>query len=141
MFLSVKHVEIKGISCCIPSKKENNVDLSLFSTEEKEKLIASTGIETRHISTKDICSSDLCLKAAEKLMKDLQWNKDEIDVLIFVTQTPDYILPATSCILQDKLGLKQSCYTLDISLGCSGWIYGLNTLSCLLSASYAAGGG
>jgi 3-oxoacyl-[acyl-carrier-protein] synthase-3 len=73
------------------------------------------------------------LQATEKLIKDLQWNKDEIDVLIFVTQTPDYILPATSCILQDRLGLKESCYTLDISLGCSGWIYGLSVLASLLS--------
>jgi 3-oxoacyl-[acyl-carrier-protein] synthase-3 len=130
---SIPNVEIKGISCCVPCKKEKNEDICFLSSEEKEKLIASTGIETRRISSKDTCSSDLCLQAAEKLIKDLQWNKDEIDVLIFVTQTPDYILPATSCILQDRLGLKESCYTLDISLGCSGWVYGLSVLASLLS--------
>jgi 3-oxoacyl-[acyl-carrier-protein] synthase-3 len=130
---SIPGVEIKGIACCVPEKKEHNRDISFLSSEEKEKLIASTGIETRRLSTKDICSSDLCLRAAEKLIKDLQWNKDEIDVLVFVTQTPDYILPATSCILQDRLGLRESCYTLDISLGCSGWIYGLAVVSSLLS--------
>jgi 3-oxoacyl-[acyl-carrier-protein] synthase-3 len=132
-FFSIPGVEIRGIACCVPDKKENNCDISFLSSEEKEKLIASTGIETRHLSTKDICSSDLCLRAAEKLIKDIQWDKDEIDVLIFVTQTPDYILPATSCILQNRLGLRESCYTLDISLGCSGWIYGLSVISSLLS--------
>jgi 3-oxoacyl-[acyl-carrier-protein] synthase-3 len=131
-FFSIPGIEMRGIACCVPSKKENNSDISILSSEEKEKLIVSTGIELRHLSTKDICSSDLCLQAAEKLIKDLQWDKDEIDVLIFVTQTPDYILPATSCILQDRLGLRESCYTLDISLGCSGWIYGLSVISSLL---------
>jgi 3-oxoacyl-[acyl-carrier-protein] synthase-3 len=139
-FFSIPGIEIRGIACCVPDKKENNSDISFLSSEEKEKLIASTGIETRHLSTKDICSSDLCLRAAEKLIKDLQWDKDEIDVLIFVTQTPDYILPATSCILQDRLGLRESCYTLDISLGCSGWIHGLSVVSSLLSTCCMGGG-
>jgi 3-oxoacyl-[acyl-carrier-protein] synthase-3 len=132
-FFHVKNVEIKGISCCVPNKRENNIDLSFISKEEKEKLIISTGIETRCISDINICSSDLCFIAAEKLIKDLQWEKEEIEILIFVTQTPDYILPATSCILQNRLGLSESCYALDISLGCSGWIYGLSVLGSLLS--------
>jgi 3-oxoacyl-[acyl-carrier-protein] synthase-3 len=139
-FFSIPNVEIKGISCCVPAKREDNSDILTLSTEEKEKLIASTGIKSRRISTRDICSSDLCLQAAEKLIKDLQWDKEDIDFLVFVTQTPDYILPATSCILQDRLGLNQSCYTLDISLGCSGWIYGISAISCLISMSYWGGG-
>ncbi|MDR0603148.1 MAG: 3-oxoacyl-ACP synthase [Bacteroidales bacterium] len=92
---SIPNVEIKGIACCVPSKKESNRDIPFLSIEEKEKLIASTGIETRHLSSPEICSSDLCLQAAEKLIGDLQWNKNEIELLIFVTQTPDYTLPAT----------------------------------------------
>jgi 3-oxoacyl-[acyl-carrier-protein] synthase-3 len=134
---SVPHVEIKGISCCVPSKKKNNRDISFLTDEEKEKLIAATGIESRRLSTTEICSSDLCLAAAEQLITDLEWDKKEIEFLIFVTQTPDYILPATSCLLQDKLGLNETCYTLDISLGCSGWIYGLSVLSMLI---YVNGG-
>jgi 3-oxoacyl-[acyl-carrier-protein] synthase-3 len=133
-FIEIKNVRIAGISACVPAEVEENLTLPLFdSTEEAEKFIASTGIKSRRISTKNVCTSDLCLKAAEKLIQDMKWNKKEIDVLIFVTQTPDYILPATSCILQDKLGLEESCYTLDISLGCSGWIYGLSVLTALLS--------
>jgi len=131
----IKNVAIKGISACVPSNKEDNMDLSFLSKEEIEKLIASTGIASRRVSTKEICTSDLCMAAAEQLIKDLNWNKDEIDALIFVTQTPNYVLPATSCVLQHCLGLKQDCYVMDISLGCSGWIYGLSTISSLLSSS------
>lgn len=70
--------------------------------------------------------------AAEQLIADLGWDKKEIGALVFVSQTPDYILPATSCILQDKLGLSKDCYSLDISLGCSGWVYGLSVISSLM---------
>jgi len=79
----------------VPSNKEYNTDLSFLSNEEIEKLITNTGIESRRVSTKEICTSDLCLKAAEQLINDLNWNKYDIEALIFVTQTPDYILPAT----------------------------------------------
>jgi 3-oxoacyl-[acyl-carrier-protein] synthase-3 len=75
----------------------------------------------------------LCYNAAEKLILDLGWNKSDIECLIFASQTPDYILPATACILQVRLGLKQEIVAFDISLGCSGWVYGLNLVSALLS--------
>jgi len=134
-FFTIKNVAIRGISACVPSNKEDNRDLSNLSGEEIEKLIVSTGIESRRVSSKEICTSDLCVKAAEQLVKDLNWTGNKIDVLIFVTQTPDYVLPATSCLLQERLGLSESCYALDISLGCSGWIYGLSTISSLISAT------
>jgi 3-oxoacyl-[acyl-carrier-protein] synthase-3 len=134
-FFTIKNVAVKGIAASVPAHKEDQNDLPFFSNEERQKLVASTGIESRRVSTREICTSDLCLKAAQLLIKDLNWEKDEIDALIFVTQTPDYILPATSCLLQHRLGLKQDCYTLDISLGCSGWIYGLSTIGSLLSSS------
>ena len=72
--------------------------------------------------------------AAEQLIKDLEWSKDEIGALLFVSQTPDYVLPATACILQDRLGLSKECYAADISLGCSGWVYGLSAALGLLGA-------
>jgi 3-oxoacyl-[acyl-carrier-protein] synthase-3 len=133
-FFSIENVTVRGISSCVPANTERNVDISNLSAEEKEKLIATTGIEHRRVSSREICTSDLCLQASEKLITDLNWNKDEIDALVFVTQTPDYVLPATSCILQDRLGLSERCYTLDISLGCSGWVYGLSALASLLSS-------
>lgn len=94
--------------------------------------IETTGIKFRRRSSDNITSSDLCFEAAEKLIEDLNWNKAEIDTLIFVTQTPDYILPATSCVLQNRLGLSKETYTLDISLGCSGWVYAMSVIAALL---------
>jgi 3-oxoacyl-[acyl-carrier-protein] synthase-3 len=133
-FLEVKNVRIAGISACVPQEIEENRTLPLFSSEEEaEKFIASTGIERRHTSRKHL-TSDLCFFAAEKLISDLGWDKQDIDALIFVTQGPDYVLPATSCILQDRLRLNEECYTLDISLGCSGWVYGLSVAANLLSS-------
>lgn len=84
------------------------------------------GVKERRVS-KTLCTSDLCYGAAEQLIKDLGWEKSEIDGLLFVSQTPDYILPATACILQDRLGLSKECYATDMSIGCSGWLYGLSS--------------
>lgn len=66
------------------------------------------------------------------MIAELRWEKSEIEALVFVSQTPDYILPATSCVLQQRLGLSKECYTLDISLGCSGWVYAISVLAALL---------
>ena len=134
-FLDIQNVAIKGISACVPKKVVFSKDFSKFSKEDAEKFIASTGIEQRRTVDETICSSDLCENAAEQLIKDLNWDKSTIDCLIFVSQTPDYILPATSCILQQRLGLSIDCYAADISSGCSGWIYGLSVIAGLLSSS------
>ena len=132
-FFSISNVSVKGISACVPKTSEENSDLSLFKGDDGSKFIASTGIERRRIVDKNTTTSDLCYCAAEKLITELQWDKNDVDCLVFVTQTPDYILPATSCILQDRLGLNKECYTLDVSLGCSGWIYGMSVISSLLN--------
>ena len=134
-FQVIKNVTLKGISACVPGYKENNNKLPMFNNqEEAAKFIDATGVVSRHI-VKDsgLCTSDLCYSAAKALLAELNWRTEEIDCLIFVSQTPDYILPATSCILQDRLGLSNDCYALDISLGCSGWVYGLSVISSLLS--------
>jgi 3-oxoacyl-[acyl-carrier-protein] synthase-3 len=129
----INNVKLVGISTCTPKRVEKNFELSQFSTEEIQKLIKMTGIEERRVSDEKTCTSDLCFKAAESLIEKLGWNKNDIDALVFVTQTPDYILPTTSSILQDKLGLSNSCMTLDVSSGCSGYINGIITLGQLMS--------
>ncbi len=132
-FLEVANVRIAGISACVPKEVEENITCPLFSTKDEAiKFIDSTGVERRHISRKHL-TSDLCFIAANKCIEELGWRKEEIDALVFVTQVPDYILPATSCILQERLKLSEECYTLDISLGCSGWVYGLSTVATLLT--------
>lgn len=133
-FLKVDNVAICGIAACVPKNIERNSESPLFADEkERQNLIESTGIEEKRVAPDGCCSSDLCFSAAEKLVADLQWNKEEIDALVFVSQTPDYILPATACILQNRLGLKKECLAFDISLGCSGWVYGMTVLASLLA--------
>jgi 3-oxoacyl-[acyl-carrier-protein] synthase-3 len=134
-FQVTKNVAIKGISACVPGFKEDNKKLVLFNNQgEADKFIEATGVEFRHmVKDSGICTSDLCYSAAIPLLAELQWRPEEIDCLIFVSQTPDYILPATSCILQNRLGLPTDCYAMDISLGCSGWIYGLSVITSLIS--------
>lgn len=129
-FLSIPNVAVKGISACVPATNEFVIDI--YESEGVESFLNSTGIYSRRHAPADVCSSDLCCKAAEKLIDSLGWNKDEIDVLVFVTQTPDYILPATSTVLHRRLGLSSTCYTLDISLGCSGWVYAMSVITSLI---------
>jgi 3-oxoacyl-[acyl-carrier-protein] synthase III len=133
-FSVIPDVTLKGISACVPKTVLENRNLPVFSGDEVKKFIASTGVERKRIAGNDICTSDLCFHAAEQLISDLNWDKSGIDCLIFVTQTPDYDLPATSCILQHRLGLNNEVIAIDISSGCSGWVYGLNVIASLLSA-------
>ncbi|MFV0470502.1 MAG: 3-oxoacyl-ACP synthase III family protein [Paludibacteraceae bacterium] len=132
-FLTVENVKISGISACVPEQVEACRDFSLFSESEAEIFSKTTGVERRRKAHSNVCASDLCQKSAEELIYQLGWDKTDVDCLIFVTQTPDYYLPATSCVLQEKLGLSKDCYTLDVSLGCSGWVYALSVISSLMS--------
>lgn len=132
--LSVSNVKIVGISACVPSFIDENIESSLASKKDMQKLISSIGVERKRIADDHTCTSDLCYEAAKKLIDELNWDRREIECLFFVSQTPDYILPATSCVLQDRLGLSEECYTTDISLGCSGWVYGLSAISSIMSS-------
>lgn len=132
-FLSVKNVRIAGISAGVPLRKINNLDIQDLSADyEAKDFVEVTGVLERRVD--DYTTSDLCLSAAEQLIKDLEWEKKDIDAIIFVSQTTDFILPATACIIQDKLGLSKECYAEDIVLGCSGWVYGLSSLSSLMAS-------
>lgn len=135
-FQRIEHVRVYGMSACVPANVVENSESPLFATHEDYLRFAeTTHIYRRHVATEDVCSSDLCEKSARKLLDDLQWSADEIECLIFVSQTPDYILPATSCILQNRLGCSKNCMAFDISLGCSGWVYGLSVAAALANAS------
>lgn len=140
-YIEVKNVRIAGMSAGVPKFVCDNkemADLLSDYSEAKEggtyidDFIASTGVKQRRIDP-TLTTSDLGLPAAEKLIADLGWDKKSIGALLFVSQTADYILPATACILQDKLGLSRECFATDISLGCSGWVYGLSMAASLVS--------
>ncbi len=134
-FQKIDNVKISGIAACVPGAIGRNTGSKVFlSPEDATKFISTTGIKERRIASADICSSDLCYHAACKLLDEMNWDRDKIDCLIFITQTPDYIVPATSCILQDRLGLSNECLSFDITLGCSGWVYGVSIIGSMLAS-------
>ena len=126
--ISFHGVGISAMSACVPKKIVNNKDLGyLIPEEEIEKTIKSIGIAERRIADDDVTASDLAYQAARKLLDDNHIDPDSIDVLLFMSQTSDYRIPATSCILQHRLGLAQSTACIDLTLGCSGYVFALST--------------
>ena len=133
-FLEVKNVRIAGIAACAPKHIEDNLTIPVFREGEAERVIAQTGIKTKHtVVDNSMLASDMAVAAAETLMERLQWEKSSIDALCFVSLSSDYPEPPTACILQDRLGLPEDCMTIDINQGCSGWVNGLSVLSTLVS--------
>jgi len=130
---SIPHIKLSGISACVPKRSESNIDYDWISEQERALLIKTTGIENRRIAATNLTTSDFCYAAAEKLIDELKWRKEEIEIIIFVSQSPDYLLPATAIILQDRLNLPKTALAFDISLGCSGFIYGLSTIASLMT--------
>ena len=129
----IPNVKLVGLSACVPKKRIVNLEHPYFPKEMMQSFVSSTGVYERRVVEENQTTADLCCVAAEKLIKELGWLKSEIDVLILVTQTPDYKLPVTSAILQDRLGLSTSCLAMDIPLGCSGYIYGISAIASYLS--------
>ena len=131
---SSHNVSIKGISACVPSFEYNNLNYDWIPIKERELLIKTVGIEKRRVAGKDISISDLCYHATQRLMNDISWGKDEIDLVVFVSQMGDYLTPSTSIILQDRLGFSKKCLAFDVNLGCSGYVYGLSIAAGLLNS-------
>jgi 3-oxoacyl-[acyl-carrier-protein] synthase-3 len=117
---------IVDIAYYLPSNELSNKELeTMFPEWSMDKIEQKTGIKNRHIASKDEFASDLAVKAAERLFENKLINKDGIDFILYCTQSPDYFLPTTACILQERLGLSTKCGALDYNLGCSGYVYGL----------------
>jgi len=100
-----------------------------------KEIIDKVGIKERRFADDKTCSSDLCFAAADKLIAKMEVDRSEIDLLVFVSQTPDYRMPATSVLLQHRLGLSKSTMAFDLNLGCSGFIYGLSVIYALMQNS------
>jgi 3-oxoacyl-[acyl-carrier-protein] synthase III len=129
---------VNGISYYLPSTILDNDQLSReFPEWSVDKIAQKTGIYKRHISEKNEFSSDMGLKVIEKLLAEFNINKAEINYLLFCTQSPDYFLPTTACVLQEKAGLNKTCGAIDFNLGCSGFIYGLGLAKGLVETGQA----
>lgn len=126
-------VGISALSAAIPHTVINNYKYTQYFPEEQVKeVVDKVGIFERRFADENTCSSDLCFAAAERLIADNNINREEIDLLVFLSQTPDYRMPATSILLQERLGLSHSTIAFDITLGCSGFIYGLSVIYALM---------
>lgn len=126
---------ISHISTYIPSVKISNEEISArFPDWNSAQIFDKIGIKNRFITKEDEFVSDIAIKAVEKLIEETQISKDVIDYLIICTQSPDYSLPTTACIVQNAVGLKKSCAAIDINQGCSGYIYGLSLADALVSS-------
>ena len=108
-----------------------------YSDWTAEKILAKTGIRERHIAGSDEYASDLAVRAGQKLFRNNGCRPEEIDYLIYCTQSPDYLLPTSACLIQDRLGLPTSCAALEFNLGCSGYIYGLGLAKALIETGQA----
>lgn len=133
-------VEIKAIEYYLPSQTEDGFALRKDNPDWRiEEIQQKTGITVRHIADSRQTAMDMAILAAEKLF-DSGAKREEIEFLIFITQSPDYVLPTSACILQDRLGLKKSCMAFDVNLGCSGYIYGLAMGGALSEAGFGKKG-
>ena len=129
---------IKAISYYLPEAiLSNDLINQEFPEWDIEKISSKTGINSRHISADDEFSSDMAVKAATKLFAEHNIDKSTIDFLLFCTQSPDYFLPTTACILQERLGLNTTIGALDFNLGCSGFVYGLSLAKGLIAGGMA----
>ena len=134
---AITGARIAGIVSAVPAARTNVESNAVAVPADLAKIVASTGVKARHIAPAGLCTSDLCASAAENLLEQIGWNRASIDLLILVTQTPDYLLPATACSLHGRLGLPKTCSAFDINLGCSGYVYGLSVAATHVQAGAA----
>ncbi|MFZ2406730.1 MAG: ketoacyl-ACP synthase III [Methylobacter sp.] len=133
-------IKISNISYHLPDNIEDVETLQRDNPDwDMPKILDKTGIHKRHISSLGDTAVDLAFEAGKKLFVDMP-DHEEIDLLILVTQSPDYVLPSSACILQDRLGLSKNCMAFDVNLGCSGFVYALSIAGGLIESGVARKG-
>jgi 3-oxoacyl-[acyl-carrier-protein] synthase-3 len=125
---------IRAVCSSVPERVFDNLnETTAFDKTEVAKVVRMAGVQSRHVAPDRICSSDLCAAAAKRVLEQLDWDPRSVDALIFVTQSQDYFLPSTACLVQHWLGLSDACAAFDVGLGCSGYPYGLWLASMMLA--------
>jgi 3-oxoacyl-[acyl-carrier-protein] synthase-3 len=128
-----KDIMITGIAGSVPRNRVNNLaDHKFCPEDERKKIVNLTGVSEYRKAPPEMCASDLCEVAAKKLLRGLDVDPQTIEAIIFATMTPDYRIPSTACILQDKLGCPTSTMAFDINMGCSGFVVGLYNACALI---------
>lgn len=131
-FLSIPNIRISGLAAAVPVQKKDIRNLECFAPGEAEKVMELTGIKESRLAPEGMVCSDYCLAAAERLIQELGWGKDTIDLIIYVSVSRDYIEPNTANVIQGKLGLPTTCFAIDLPMACSGYCYGLSVAGALL---------
>jgi 3-oxoacyl-[acyl-carrier-protein] synthase-3 len=133
-----KRAAIKAIASFLPAGRLTNEQLAVeFGDWHASQILSKTGVAVRGVAAANECASDLGVAAGKRLFENGACSPDEVDFLIFCTQSPDYFTPTTACLMQDRLGLKTSCGAIDINQGCSGYVYGLAVAKSLVEAGTA----
>ena len=130
---NIHNVRMSGVSACVPKEVVHSEDFPFFDKEGAEVFNNTVGILERRLGPDSLCASDMCQAAAEKLLAELGWEKESVDMLVFESVTGDYKTPPTSCLLQDRLGLSEDCFCVDIPMGCCGCMYAMNVAGNMLS--------
>ena len=136
VFGTIHNVRISGIACAVPEKVVgNDFFVSRFGEEKMKNFEKMVGVRERHVAPAGMTTSDLAFRAVGELREF--WSAETVDAVIFVSQTPDYQLPATACVLHKRMCIKKSCIAFDVNLGCSGFVYGCYIASMLLNGGSA----
>lgn len=133
--ISFENLSVTGVAVAIPKNKLNMSSLNdEFGNNEVKRIIASTGISSVRVADSNVNASDLCFAATINLLENIKIPAETIDAIVFVSQTPDAIMPATSVMLQHRLGMSTNVVAFDISYGCSGYVYGLYQAAMLIAS-------
>lgn len=129
------HLSVAGVSTCVPARVFDNLERANdFGDVSVRKVVAMAGVRWRHLVDAGVTATDLCFEAAVALLDRLGWERESISGLIMVTQSPDYLLPSSSCMVHKWLGLSSDCASFDVGLGCSSYPYGLYLAATMLQA-------
>lgn len=141
MFGKIENIRISGIHTVVPKNRVNNLQeySSRFGEKKLKRQIRMTGMEERCVAEEGVTSALLCEMAAHKLLDELEWDRSSVRAVLYVTETPNYVLPSTAFQIQKQLGIGEDCVVYDINLGCSGWIVGMQTIAAIMRGIESAG--
>lgn len=131
---AVTGVTIEGICACVPRRVLSNLSDPHVLDAERSVLVRTTGVVERRVAPAGVTAVDMCVSAASALMADLDIRPDSVDLTIVVSQSADYLLPASAFIVQDRLGISRRAMCMDLSMGCSGYVYGLSVAASMMAA-------
>lgn len=131
--LTCSNVRLTGLAAAVPANTEDNEHLDELSIRSRREIIDQVGIRFRHVAKQEQTASDLCETATRKLLVELNWSVSDIGILVFVSQTPDHLVPGSATQIVSRLGLPSDCLAIDINQGCAGYVYGMSVIMSMMN--------